>query len=75
MVLPNSLGTRLDLTMPLGSPNEPAAVVLYKATVRTLSATTTGVSDEEIKRQSKRHNGTDQASSMSILLIGDEVDS
>ena len=35
MVLPNGRGTRLDLTVPLGSPNEPAVVALYKVTVRT----------------------------------------
>ena len=50
MVLPNGPGTRVDLTVRLGSPNEPAVVVLYEVTVRTLSATATGVSDEEIER-------------------------
>ncbi|MEE8288470.1 MAG: hypothetical protein V3R25_03550 [Nitrosomonadaceae bacterium] len=56
MVLPNGQGTRVDLTVRLGSPNEPAVhvVVLYEVTVRTLSATATGVSDEEIERQSNR---------------------
>ena len=54
MVLPNGPETTVDLTVPLGSPNEPALSALYEVTVRTLSATAGGVSDEEIEGQSKR---------------------
>ena len=70
-VLPNGLGTSVDLTVPLGSPNEPALAALYEVTLRTLSATASGVSDEEIEGQSKRQmSPSNRHLSMSTLLVG-----
>ena len=65
-VVPNGPGTSVDLTVPLGSPNEPALAALYEVTVRTLSATASGASDEEIERQSKRQMSPSCEQSSSI---------
>ena len=74
MVLPNGSRTRLDLTVLLGCPCEPTIVAPYKVTVCTLSVTMTGVSDEDIKRQSQSTNPA-SVSLASLKQPGDEANS
>ena len=60
----------MDEARPHRTVRVPSGSGALPVTARTLSATTTGVSDEEIRRQSERHkfNGTDPASSVSLCI-------